>query len=120
MKTCTAEKRGMQRSLEEELNRLKQATSLGQDLGVKWVLDSGTNLSGEVRGDVIYVHEESEAKALETLKREFIDHSISKELIEPLVEYVNLQKSLMESLIYKRKERLLHKLTKLVTQETMC
>jgi len=54
------------------------------------------------------------AKALENLKHEFIDHSISKEVVEPLVGYVNMQKSLIENLIYRRKENLVNKLAKIL------
>ena len=41
------------------------------------VPDGNSKLSGEVRGDVIYIYDESEAEALVTLKHEFIGHSIS-------------------------------------------
>ena len=113
-KACVAERQRMQKCLDEELERLRQATGMGYDLGVRWVPDGNSKLSGEVMGDVIYVYDEGEAEALETLKHEFIDHSISKDVVEPLVEYVNMQKSLIERLIYKRKENLVNKLTKLL------
>ncbi|MFH0748932.1 MAG: hypothetical protein V1915_03310 [Candidatus Bathyarchaeota archaeon] len=107
-------KQGVQIALEEELERLKLTMSIGYDLKVRYIPNGESKLSGEVRGTVIYVYEEDEGEAIETLKHEFIDHHITKEIVEPLVEYVNIQKSLIERLIYKRKEGLVDSLSKLL------
>ena len=104
----------VQERLEEELERLKRIMSIGYDLKVKWMPNAGSKLSGEVRGAVIYVYEKDEGEAVRTLKHEFIDHQITKEIVEPLVEYVNMQKSLLEKLIYKRKENIVESLSKLL------
>lgn len=104
----------IQERLEEELKRLMPILHVGYDLRVKWTPDEGSNISGEVRGSVIYIYETDESKAIEILKHELIDHKITKEIIEPLVEYVNLQKSIIEKLIYKRKEDLVENLSKLL------
>ena len=107
-------KQGVQERLEEELERLKRIMSIGYDLKVRWMPNAGSKLSGEVRGAVIYVYEKDEGEAVGTLKHEFIDHQITKEIVEPLVEYVNMQKSLLEKLIYKRKENIVESLSKLL------
>lgn len=86
----------------------------GYDLRVRWIPDDGSKLSGEVKSGVIYIYEKYEGKALEVLKHEFIDHHITREIVKPLVTYVNMQKSIIESLIYKRKEDLVDKLSKLL------
>ena len=114
VKGCSATEHRIRMKLEEELERLRQATGMGHGLSVKWVPEGGSKLSGEVRGDVVYIYEEREAEALETLKHEFIDHSISKEVVKPLVEYVNMQKNLIENMVYKRKEELVNKLARLI------
>ena len=107
-------KQGTQRRLEKELRRLKRGLDVGYNLKVRWIPNGESKLAGEVRGSVIYVYEKDEGKAVETLKHEFIDHHITKEIVEPLVEYVNMQKSLIERLIYKRKESLVDSLSKLL------
>jgi hypothetical protein len=107
-------KQGTQRRLEKELRRLKRGLNAGYNLRVRWIPDGESKLSGEVKGTVIYVYEKDEGKAVETLKHEFIDHHITREVVGPLVEYVNMQKSLIESLIYRRKEELVEGLSKLL------
>ena len=107
-------KQGTQRRLEKELGRLKRGLNAGYNLRVRWIPDEESKLSGEVKGTVIYVYEKDEGKAVETLKHEFIDHHITREVVGPLVEYVNMQKSLIESLIYRRKEELVEGLSKLL------
>ena len=114
VKAGLEEELGRKKKLEGELERLKQIMSIGYDLKVKWMPNAGSKLSGEVRGAVIYVYEKDEGEAVRTLKHEFIDHQITKEIVEPLVEYVNMQKSLLEKLIYKRKENIVESLSKLL------
>ncbi|MEM2905723.1 MAG: hypothetical protein QW587_08330 [Candidatus Bathyarchaeia archaeon] len=99
--------------LARELERLKRETGLGQGLLVKWCPDADSDRHGEVKGDVIYVYDMDEERALATVKHEFIDYHISKEIVEPLVEYVNMQKRTIEALIYRRKEVLVERLSKL-------
>jgi len=109
---CEPRKQAAQRRLEEELERLKRILDSGYGLRVRWTPNEESKLAGEVRGSVIYIYERDEVKAVETLKHEFIDHHITREVVDPLVEYVNMQKSLIERLIYKRKESLVDSLTK--------
>ena len=87
---------------------------MGFELSVRWVPNSSSDRHGEVRGTVIYVYDDCEDRALLTLKHEFIDYHISKEVIEPLIKYINVQKCMIEDLIYNRKERLVKGLLKLL------
>lgn len=103
----------MEARLERELERLKRETGLGQGLRVEWSPDPGSAKRGEVRGGIIHVYDEDGEGALKTLRHEFIDHHVMRELVEPLVEYVNMQKRLIDGLIYERKERLVDRLSKL-------
>lgn len=59
---------------------------------------------GEVKGTVIY--DGDPAEALRTPRHEFIDCYVCKGIIQPLVKWINMQKSLIEDLIYARKEDL--------------
>ena len=95
----------VQRTLEAELNRLVRVTGLGHSLKVRWTPNPNSDRDGEVIGNVIYIYAERKEKAIKTLKHEFLDYHLMKEIIEPLVHYINLQKSLIESLVYRRKEK---------------
>jgi len=100
--------------LESELERLKVGSGMGYELSVRWVPNPDSDRHGEVRGTVIYVYDDCEDRALLTLKHEFIDYHISKEVIEPLIKYINVQKCMIEDLIYSRKERLVKRILKLL------
>jgi len=100
--------------LHEELERLKGESGLGHKLRVRWVPNLNSDRHGEVKGDVIYIYDEREERALLTLKHEFIDYHINKEVIEPLIKYINMQKCLIEDLIYSRKERLVERILRLL------
>jgi hypothetical protein len=100
--------------LEEELQRLKVETGLGDELSVKWIPNPDSDRHGEVKGTMIYIYDDCEERAVVTLKHEFIDYHISKEVIEPLVKYINVQKCLIEDLVYDRKERLVKRFLKLL------
>jgi hypothetical protein len=102
------------RRLEKELEKLKTLLNVGCTLIIRWMPLDESKLSGEVRGDVIYVYERDEARAIATLKHEFIDHHVTSEVVRPLVEYINVQKSLIESLIYQRKEEIVDRLSRLL------
>jgi len=99
--------------LDEELQRLKFETGLGCELSVKWAPNPDSDKHGEVLGTVIYVYDVCEDRALLTLKHEFLDHHITKEVIDPLVKYINVQKCLIEDLVYDRKERLVKRFLRL-------
>lgn len=101
-------------TLREELEKLKRESGFGYELRVKWVPNPNSDRHGEVKGDVIHIYDEHEERALLTLKHEFIDYHINKEVVEPLIKYINMQKCLIEDLIYSRKERLVKRILKLL------
>jgi len=103
----------LQERLEEELERLKRILKLGYELKVRCIPNSNSRNLGEVRGDYIYVYNEDKEVALETLKHEFVDYAISK-VIEPYKEVTNRLISLINEDAYKRKEKLVEALSKML------
>jgi hypothetical protein len=100
--------------LEQELAQLKALLNAGCTLIVQWLPRDESKLSGEVRGGVIYIYERDEDRAIATLKHEFLDHHITHEVVRPLVDYINVQKGLIEGLIYQRKEEVVDRLSRLL------
>lgn len=101
-----------QGNLESELKRLQMLTGLGISLKVIWEPRNRSVLSGEVKGDSIYVYEEDEKRALETLWHEFLDYCVSK-AIEPYREVTNKLIALINEEAYKRKEQVVEAITRL-------
>ena len=101
--------------LKRELGRLQRRYGLGLGLvEVRWLPREGGGLSGEVKGDTVYVYDPDPADALKTLRHEVLDHHLTSEILDPLVGLINLQKSAIERMVYRRKEELLEKLAKLL------
>jgi len=98
----------LQERLENELERLKRLLRMGYELKVVW-LPNNSSLSGEVKGETIFIYEEDFDKALETLRHEFLDYAISK-VIEPYREIANRLIMLLNEEAYRRKEKLVEKL----------
>ena len=103
----------IQNMLELQLEKLKRTMKMGYELKAFWVPNCNSKLSGEVRGNSIYIYEEDENIALETLKHEFIDYAISK-VIEPYKEVTNRLIALVNENAYRRKEKLVDILVQLV------
>ena len=96
-----------------ELRKLQRKLGLGLELrDVRWIPREGV-FSGEVRDGVVYIYDKEPEKAVKTLKHEVIDQALT-EILEPLVKYINLQKSLIEAFVYKRKEKLVDGLSDLL------
>jgi hypothetical protein len=76
------------------------------------VAAAGNN--GQARNGVLYIYEEDEGKALETLKHELIDCLITSMSVKPLVELVNLLIKSRESDIYREKETIIEALSKML------
>jgi len=102
----------LESKLQALLEVLKVNMGMGYELTVKWVPKPDSDRRGEVKGTVIYVYDECEESALETLKHEFMEYHINKEIIQPLVKFINIQKCVIEDLIYSRKERLIERFLK--------
>lgn len=96
-----------------ELQRLRDILKTGYELEVKWMPNPDHKLSGEVKGNQICIYDTDEAEALKTLKHETIDYAISK-VIEPYKAITNKLISMINEDAYKKKEKLVETLTKLV------
>jgi hypothetical protein len=96
---------GLEGKLESTLERLKQTLNLGYELQVKWVPNGDGKLSGEVKGDCIYIYEQNPDEAVETLRHEFLDYAISR-IVEPYKQVTNKLIALINEEAYKRKEKL--------------
>jgi len=102
-----------QKRLENELERLKKRFKIGYELKVVWSPNNSGNLAGEVKGETIYIYDESEKEALKTLRHEFLDYAISK-LIEPYKNVTNKLIMLMNEEAYKHKEKFIEALVELI------
>ena len=102
--------------LREELENLKRITGLGSGLNLIWDPDSCNPLSGEVKGSTLYVYDESEKNALDTLRHEFFDYCISK-AIQPYRQVTNTLIKLLNENAYKQKEEIVEGLRKLAFTE---
>lgn len=108
-------KHSCQRELEVELERLKRILKLGYELKVRWVPNNSLKISGEVKGNCIYVYDENREIALETLNHEFIDCAISK-VVEPYKKVTNILIALINEDAYQKKEKLVESLTRLLVE----
>ena len=104
----------VQAKLEDELRRVERRLRLSLGLTVVWRHQPSNPLSGEVRGDTVYVYDEDPEKALETLRHEVIDHLITSRIVKPLVGLVNLLIKDKEAEVYRDKERLVEALANLL------
>ena len=102
--------------LKRELERLKRLSGLGLELSLEWVPDSRGALSGEIKGDKIYVYEDCEEKALSVLRHEFLDYSVSQ-AIEPYRRVTNSLIKLLNDDAYKRKEKIVEALCRYLFEE---
>jgi predicted phosphatase len=100
--------------LKEELKRLQGMLNAGRELEVVWSPKIDSNLSGEVKGKVIYIYEPDEDKAIEALRHEFIDYFISQ-AIEPYKSVANKLIQLLNEIAYKKKEEVVESLVKLLS-----
>ena len=103
--------------LREELENLKRITGMGSYLRLLWIPLEDPDRHGEVKGDVIIIYDKDDEVAVRTLRHEFFDHLITKEIVDPLVSYINLQKNLIDKLIYERKEVIVEKMVDLLPED---
>ena len=103
--------------LEEELESLKKLTGMGSYLRLIWIPLEDSDRHGEVKGDAIMIYDKDYEVAVRTLRHEFFDCLITKEIVDPLVKYINLQKNLIDNLIYERKEVIVEKIVALLPED---
>ena len=96
--------------LEKELESLKNKFHTCYELKVRWIPNGSEKLSGEVKGEIIFIYDKEEEFALETLKHEFLDYAISK-VIEPYKNVINKLIQLINEESYKKKEKLINALS---------
>ena len=96
------------------MRRLQNLTGLNSSLKVEWVPNGSREVHGEVRGDVIYVYDEDVEEAVRTLKHEFVDYCITREVVTPLVDLVNALIKSREAEVYRRKEKLVDLFSSLI------
>lgn len=89
------------------------------DLRLDWIprreiSKSGKELSGEVIGNVVFIYVEDYEEAVKTLRHELIDYCVSQ-AIEPYREVTNRLIKMINEDAYKRKEKVIEALTRLVT-----
>jgi len=101
--------------LENELKKLQRLLNYGHDLKVVWSPKHDCNLDGEVKAGVIHVYSENLQDALRTLRHEFLDYAVTQ-LIEPYKEVTNALISLLNKQAYGKKEKLVEKLSDLLSQ----
>ena len=101
--------------LDQELSKLKSKFHMVHELKVKWFPNPDSKKSGEVIGKTIYIYEEDEAKALDTLRHEYLEYILTYELIAPYKKLVNKLISLFEEGMYERKKKLIEKLLKAIS-----
>jgi hypothetical protein len=104
----------VQNKLEEELQRILTKLGLNLDLRVVWTPDPPNSLSGEVRGNTIYIYEVEEEKAIQALRHEVVDHLITSRIVKPLVDLINLLIKAREAEICKEKEKIVETLSKII------
>jgi hypothetical protein len=100
-------------SLKLELTRLKSKFNLGRELKLQWIPNNGQK-SGEVIGTTVRIYEADQAKALDTLRHEFIEYLLIQDLVAPYKRLINKLISLFEEEMYDRKEKLVERLQELV------
>jgi len=110
-------KKILSQRLEAELEWLKRFFGLGLELKVVWKPSPDGALSGEVKNNLIYVYEVDEEKAVGTLRHEFLDYCLSQ-AIEPYKEVTNRLIRMINEDAYRRKERIVEALVKLLNRDT--
>jgi hypothetical protein len=108
--------------LKVELDRLITLSCFGQELHVAWVPNGNSNLSGEIRSNLVLIYETEAEKAIDTLRHEFIDYIVSRS-IKPYQKVTILYKSIINALIeqigqeaYEEKELAVEALRKLFSE----
>ena len=103
-----------QSTLDKELQRLKRLIPQMEVSSVQWAPRQNSRVSGEVIKDTILIYDVAVEDALKTLRHEFLDCLITRNLVNPLISLVNTLIKTRESEIYRTKERVVETLSKLI------
>lgn len=103
----------IQMRLQDELERIDRILKLGLNLKVVWVPSVEKGLSGEVKGRTILIYEGNEGEVLNVLRHEILDYCVSQP-IEPYKEITNMLIKMLNKYAYKRKEKIVEALTRLI------
>jgi len=106
--------KNIKRILEEELARLKRLIPFEEELTLCWKPRSHGEISGEVISNTIFIYDENPQEAVKTLKHEYLDCLLTRKLIDPLIALINTLIKMRAQEIYKRKERIVNTLSKLI------
>jgi hypothetical protein len=107
----------LEAQLREELENQKNISGLGSALSLVRAPDPGKALSGEVKGSIVFIYDESEKKALDTLRHEFFDYCISK-AIQPYRQVTNTLIKLLNENAYRQKEEIVEDLRMIAFTES--
>lgn len=108
--------RRVEERLKDELKILQDKFHTGHSLTVKHLPGQlrysqyNKPLSGEIKGNLILIYEDDEARAIETLHHELIEFILFP-LIKEYIEIINIQNKLLSQLLYKRREDIVEQLT---------
>jgi len=108
------ESKDIQAELQRELRTLMEKLSIS-GLQVLWSPDESSKLSGEVKGQVIYIYEPGLEKAIEVLRHEVLDYMVSQ-AIEPYKDLTNALVKLLNQKAYERKEEVVEKLSRSLSE----
>ncbi len=91
---------------------------MGSELKLLWLPNIPSEVHGEVAGCVVKIYDNDEGEAVRTLRHEFLDYVISKQIIRPLVKQLNMQTELINDLIYARKENVIEKIFLMLEEDS--
>jgi len=100
--------------LQIEFRRLQKLVPAEEVMHVQWNPWKRTDLSGEVKGDTIFIYDDNIGKALVTLRHEYLDCLLTRRLVDPLVTMVNALTKIRENEIYRGKERIVNLLSAVI------
>jgi len=109
--------------LKKELQRLKQRTSIGYEVTVKWLpgalkYHNGRQLAEEVVGNTIFIYTEDPQKALKLVRHGFAEWILNQHT-KPYRQLINKLITLFEEQQYERKEKIIESLTNLFEKITL-
>ena len=115
-------KQAVETHLTEELELLRSRLGISEHLQVLWTpgkpaiseIDHNKLLHGETVGDTIYIYDESESEALETLRHEVLEHFVVDQNESDYVTLINHLIEAFNIVHRRRREELVAKLSQLV------